>query len=45
MCIPLKQECIFRRLLNDDFIGRQYDGKALLITACGFPGVLRAEFS
>lgn len=26
-------------MIDDDFIERQYDGKALLITACGFPDV------
>ena len=34
-----RQECIFRRLINDNFVERQYNGKALLITACGFPDV------
>ena len=35
----LEKECIFRRLLNDNFVERQYNGKALLVTACGFPDV------
>jgi len=26
-------------MIDDDFIERQYDGRALLITACGFPDV------
>lgn len=33
--LHVQQECIFRRLINDDFVARQYNGKALLITACG----------
>ena len=33
------QECIFRRMINDKFIEHQYNGKALLVTACGFPDV------
>jgi len=35
----LEKECIFRRLINDNFVERQYNGKALLVTACGFPDV------
>jgi hypothetical protein len=35
----LEKECIFRRLINDNFVERQYSGKALLVTACGFPDV------
>ena len=26
-------------MINDKFIERQYNGKALLVTACGFPDV------
>ena len=35
----LEKECIFRRLINDNFVERQYNGKALLETVCGFPDV------
>lgn len=33
----VEKECIFRRLLDDNFVGIKFHGKAVLITGCGYP--------
>ena len=34
-----EKECIFRRLIDDDFVQKRFGGRAILITGCGFPDV------